>query len=108
MEEALSKRDELTELCQKQRSDRESLLADARKASESEEYRTLLKGDTMTLFHNFCQKVVADYLDISSHFTNFVTTLGEDYVVSLFDNLPKDSEDASGSDSREDEVGDES
>ncbi|GAA0157913.1 hypothetical protein LIER_15070 [Lithospermum erythrorhizon] len=56
-------------------------------------------------------KVAADYLGIFSHFTNFVTALGEDYVVSFFDVFPEDeptdNEDASGSDSSEDGVGDE-
>ncbi|GAA0164271.1 hypothetical protein LIER_43675 [Lithospermum erythrorhizon] len=176
-DEALSKRDELANLYQKQCSERENLLADARETSEvyktelerwekhsrgleakiedhqfhiteaqdmlkgyydkvgsmeaeigglqmamgttveklkqSEEYRNLLKGDTTTLLRSFCEKVVADSPGISTHFTNFITTLGEDYVVSLFEELPEEeepaeSEDTSESDSSEDEGGDES
>ncbi|GAA0163187.1 hypothetical protein LIER_39547 [Lithospermum erythrorhizon] len=78
----------------------------------SEEYRTLLKGDTATLLCNFCQKVSEDYPGISSHFTIFVIAPGKDYVVSLFEDLPEEdppySEDAFGSDSSEDVDGDES
>ncbi|GAA0158801.1 hypothetical protein LIER_15737 [Lithospermum erythrorhizon] len=56
----------------------------------SEEYRVLVKGDTATLLRSFCQRVATDYPSISSHFTNFVTSLGEDYMVSLFDELPEE------------------
>ncbi|GAA0183630.1 hypothetical protein LIER_31008 [Lithospermum erythrorhizon] len=144
-DKALSKRDELADLCQKQHSEREGLLASAREASDiykskvkrlkkttrelqaieelhrsldtsvekfkrSEEYRSLLKGDTATLFRNICQKVAADFPGISSHFTNCVKSLGEDCVVSLFDKLPEEEppHDDSGSDDSEDETGDES
>ncbi|GAA0175350.1 hypothetical protein LIER_28539 [Lithospermum erythrorhizon] len=173
---ALSKKDELAPLCERQSSDRERLLADAREASElyksegerlkqqirdlqtqvrdlqfdlnesrddvrefthkcgdmevriadlqralvksiegfkkSEEYRILLKGDTATLLMSFCQKVATDFSGIYSHFTAFVTAFGEDYVVSLFDELheeePVDSDDDSEISSSEDEAGDES
>ncbi|GAA0155368.1 hypothetical protein LIER_13115 [Lithospermum erythrorhizon] len=78
----------------------------------SEKYRTLLKGDTATLLGSFCQRMAKDYPGISSHFTNFVTCLGEGYVVSLFDELPEEepaeSDDESESDTIEEELGDES
>ncbi|GAA0154542.1 hypothetical protein LIER_12492 [Lithospermum erythrorhizon] len=78
----------------------------------SEEYHSLLKGDTSTLLRSFCQRVSVDYPSIASHFTTFVTALGEDYVVSLFDELPEEepieSEVASESSSSEDEADEES
>ncbi|GAA0146937.1 hypothetical protein LIER_06764 [Lithospermum erythrorhizon] len=37
------------------------------KFKRSEEYHSLLKGDTATLLRNFCQKVAADFPGISSH-----------------------------------------
>ncbi|GAA0140255.1 hypothetical protein LIER_01636 [Lithospermum erythrorhizon] len=174
-DEALSKRDELADLRQKQRSEREVILASARETSEiykseverlkktsrelqavnedhvihmskaqkmlkgyydksygmeaqieelhraldtsieklkqSEEYRTLLKCDTATLLRNFCQKLAFDFPGMSSHFTNFVTPLGEDYMVSLFYELPEEEpadNDDSVSDASEDETGYES
>ncbi|GAA0138369.1 hypothetical protein LIER_00127 [Lithospermum erythrorhizon] len=172
-DEALSQINELTDLCEKQRSDREKLLADARETSEvyksegerlkqhirdlqgqvedltfdftesqdtvrrftnkcgdmevkivdlhraldnsiegfkcREEYRILLKGDTATLLRSFCPKVATNYPGISFHFTNFVTTLGEDYVVSLFEELlEEEPTDSSECDASEDEAFDES
>ncbi|GAA0159942.1 hypothetical protein LIER_16611 [Lithospermum erythrorhizon] len=151
-DEALSKRDELVDLCQKQHSEHKGLLASAREASKiykneverlketnrklqavnedyeihiteaqkmlksyydkvcgmeaqieelhraldtsvekfkhSKDYRSLLTYDIATLLRNFCHKVAADFPGILSHFTTFVTSLGEDYVVSLFDEVP--------------------
>ncbi|GAA0167519.1 hypothetical protein LIER_22437 [Lithospermum erythrorhizon] len=77
-----------------------------------EEYHTLLKRDTTTLLRSFSQRVAKDYLGISSHFTNFVTYLGEGYVVSLFDELPTEepaeSDDESESHTSKEEPSDKS
>ncbi|GAA0162128.1 hypothetical protein LIER_18291 [Lithospermum erythrorhizon] len=117
IDEAFSKRDQLTDLCVKQRSERESLLADAREASKasrlkkhirelqaenvvdnsieefkrSEEYRTFINGDTTTLLRYFCLRVATDYPSISSHFTNFVTALGEEEPVDIDDDFGSDA-----------------
>ncbi|GAA0176493.1 hypothetical protein LIER_29474 [Lithospermum erythrorhizon] len=60
----------------------------------SSEYVELLKGNTTTLLRDFCQKVSSDFPGISSHFQEYVSGLGEDYVVDLFhDNPDEDDED---------------
>ncbi|GAA0144355.1 hypothetical protein LIER_35914 [Lithospermum erythrorhizon] len=95
-DEALSKRDELADLCQRQRLE-----------------HALLRGfndkvGTMEIEIEDLKKA----LGIASHFTTFVTALGEDYVVSLFDELPEEepaeSEEDSDSGSGEDEADGES
>ncbi|GAA0160653.1 hypothetical protein LIER_17160 [Lithospermum erythrorhizon] len=66
----------------------------------SEEYRSLIKGDTATVLRSFCQRVSADLLEI------------RDYVVSLFDELsaeePAKSKEDCDSGSGEDEADEES
>ncbi|GAA0175902.1 hypothetical protein LIER_28994 [Lithospermum erythrorhizon] len=57
---------------------------------ESSEYLELLKGNTTTLLHGLCQNVSTDFPGISSHFKNYVSDLGEDYVVELFDDGDED------------------
>ncbi|GAA0164110.1 hypothetical protein LIER_19823 [Lithospermum erythrorhizon] len=58
----------------------------------SSEYVELLKGDTVTLLRDFCQKVSSDFPGISSHFQEYTSGLAEEYVVDLFDDIP-DNED---------------
>ncbi|GAA0145014.1 hypothetical protein LIER_05309 [Lithospermum erythrorhizon] len=64
----------------------------------SQEYLELLKGNTVTLVRGFCQNVHADFPGISSHFDKYVSDLGEDYVVELFDDLPEDDDEDMGVD----------
>ncbi|GAA0146546.1 hypothetical protein LIER_06473 [Lithospermum erythrorhizon] len=74
----------------------------------SEEYHILLKGDTDTLLRSFGQKVARDFPGISSYFDSFVAALGEDYVVSRFDELPEEEPADSDDDSDENEADNES
>ncbi|GAA0171441.1 hypothetical protein LIER_25469 [Lithospermum erythrorhizon] len=69
----------------------------------SHEYLELLKGNTATLVHGFCQNVYADFPSISSHFDKYISNLGEDYVVDLFDNIPDDEDEDVGADDDEDD-----
>ncbi|GAA0143104.1 hypothetical protein LIER_03863 [Lithospermum erythrorhizon] len=58
---------------------------------ESREYIDLLKGNTITLLKDFCQKV-SEFPGISSHFQEYVSGLGDEYIVDLFDDLPDDED----------------
>ncbi|GAA0158976.1 hypothetical protein LIER_15868 [Lithospermum erythrorhizon] len=51
----------------------------------SSEYIELLKGNTATLLREFYQKISTDFLDISSHFQEYVSSFMDKYVVELFD-----------------------
>ncbi|GAA0142581.1 hypothetical protein LIER_03445 [Lithospermum erythrorhizon] len=64
----------------------------------SQEYLELLKGNTATLVRGFCQNVHVDFPGISSYFDKYVSDLGEDYVVELFDDLPDDDDEDMGVD----------
>ncbi|GAA0147831.1 hypothetical protein LIER_07437 [Lithospermum erythrorhizon] len=124
-DEALIKRDELAELCQKQRSERDGLLAAAQEAYEvyKSEVERLKRSNRELqvvnkdheIYISVSQKMLKGYYDKVTGMEAQIKELhplGEDYVVSLFEDLPEeepaDSEDASGSDSSEDEDGDES
>ncbi|GAA0140620.1 hypothetical protein LIER_01930 [Lithospermum erythrorhizon] len=70
----------------------------------SPEYLKLLKGNTATLLRGFCQTVSHDFPGISFDFKKYVTDLGEDYVVELFDDHPDDEDEDMGVEEGEDEV----
>ncbi|GAA0156739.1 hypothetical protein LIER_38335 [Lithospermum erythrorhizon] len=69
----------------------------------SAEYIELLKGDTAVMLRDFCQNVSSDLPSISSHFRKYVSRLGEDYAVDLFEDLPEEiDEDSDSEDGDED------
>ncbi|GAA0145319.1 hypothetical protein LIER_05540 [Lithospermum erythrorhizon] len=71
----------------------------------SHEYQELLKDNMATLVWEFYQGVAQDFPRIDAHFKKYVTALGDEYVIVLFEDLPdeedeedEDDEDAGGSD----------
>ncbi|GAA0183167.1 hypothetical protein LIER_30631 [Lithospermum erythrorhizon] len=59
-------------------------------------YVELLKGNTATLLQGLYQKVSTNFPGISYHFQEYVSSLGDDYVVQLFDDLPNDDDEDMG------------
>ncbi|GAA0145867.1 hypothetical protein LIER_36212 [Lithospermum erythrorhizon] len=83
----------------------DSTTSDVEDFKASPEYLELLKGNTTTLVRGFCQSVHADFPRITSHFDKYVSGLGEDYMVDLFDNIPDDEDEDLRADDDEDSDG---